>query len=90
MRATPLMLLVLNALALTACMNDATAPPTQPGLDGAVVFENGPHVRQCEPPVITLAQSAGKLAAAGVPVQRSSCGYIEGVAYPLPAVPACH
>lgn len=70
------------AFAVTACMNDGDAPIQAPGIAEAVVFEGGPHVAQCAPVAITLRQSAAKLTTAGIDVRRSSCGFIEGVAYP--------
>lgn len=70
------------SLAMTACMGDDVPPSTAPGIDETVVFEPGPHLAQCAPPALTRAQSAAKLTGAGIDVRRSSCGYIENVAYP--------
>jgi hypothetical protein len=80
MRVT-FMLCVL-AVGATACMDDGAAPPGVPGIDEMVVYEAGPHLAQCSPPALTLAQSAAKLTSGGIEVRRSSCGHIEGVAYP--------
>jgi hypothetical protein len=59
-------------LALAACKDDGTV----------VVYEFGPHLAQCSPPAITLAGSAAKLTDAGIQVLQSSCGFLEGVAFP--------
>lgn len=82
MRA-PLIMLGLIGLTGMACSGDGELAPTPlPGEGGAVVYEEGPHVAQCAPPALTPAQSAAKLKAAGVEVQRSSCGHRTGVMYP--------
>lgn len=76
---------MLGVIGLTAmaCSEDgALAPPPLGGEGGAVVFEAGPHVAQCEMPAITPAQSAAKLTAVGVEVRLSSCGHRTGVMYP--------
>lgn len=73
----------LLAVVLAGCAEeDELAPPSQPGIGEVVVYEAGPHVRQCEGPVITRTQSAAKLTRAGIEVRRSGCGHVEGVAYP--------
>jgi hypothetical protein len=58
------------------------APPTAPGLGDIVVYEAGPHLAQCASVVITRTQSAARLTSAGIDVRRSSCGYIESMAWP--------
>lgn len=71
-------LLVFCALgaALGACVNDVELP-----LDSVTVYESA-QMRQCEQGGITPEQSAARLAAAGVPASRSSCGVLTGMAYP--------
>lgn len=76
-------LLCLLSFAVVACVDETEAPPPAvPGKAAAVVYEQGPHLAQCAAIAITRTQSAAKLAAAGIQVQRSSCGYIEEVFYP--------
>lgn len=76
-----LMFAVLG-LAAVACKDDGIPPPSAPGIDEVVVFENGPHLAQCALPAITRTQSAAKLTGAGIEVRSSSCGVREGIAYP--------
>src|SRR5690606_1411151 len=57
-------------------------PDQTPGVGEVVVYEAGPHVAQCAPVAVTRWQSAAKLTSAGIDVRRSSCGFIEGIAYP--------
>jgi hypothetical protein len=81
MRAQFVMLGVI-AFAAMACNEEGGVAPTRLGAKVAVVYEAGPHLVQCEPPVLTPALSAAKLTAAGVAVQRSGCGQRTGVMYP--------
>lgn len=77
--------IVLSVLgvALVACTEEGELPPpTAPGIGEVVVYEAGPYSRQCDAAFITRTQSAARLTAAGIDVRRSSCGHIEGVAYP--------
>lgn len=77
------LMLCLLAFAVAGCMDDGeSSPPTAPGADTTVVYESGPHLRQCSPVEITPAQSAAKLTSAGIEARNSSCGHLEGVAFP--------
>lgn len=77
------LMLCLIGLAGISCTEDGEmARSPGEGEAQAVVFEAGPHVGQCEGPVVTPAQSAAKLTAAGIEVERSSCGHRVGVMYP--------
>jgi hypothetical protein len=71
-------------VAMTGCGDDmeSSPPPAAPLMNAAVVYEAGPHLRQCAAVAVTRTQSAAKLTAAGIQVLRSSCGHIEGVFYP--------
>lgn len=71
-------------LPLIACKDDLDPRPPVPGeaTDVTVVHERGPRLAQCEAPVISLPQSASRLALAGVQVLRSSCGMETGVFHP--------
>lgn len=79
---TTLVPVLLAAVATSGCIKDKDTPPWAPGAGAVIVFEHGPHVAQCEPVAVTRTQGAARLAAAGVPVKRSSCGLIEGVMHP--------
>lgn len=80
MRMT-VMLSVLGVV-LAGCAEEDIPPPLAPGVDEVVVYEAGPHLAQCASVEITRTQSAAKLTTAGIDVRRSSCGYIEGLAWP--------
>ncbi len=72
--------------ALLGCKDDEdmaqpTPAPIQAGPE-VVVYEAGPMLTQCTAPAITLPQSAAKLTQAGIAVRVSSCGVMEGVAFP--------
>lgn len=76
-------MVVAFGLLAAACADDGTSPPpSAPGIDAVMVFENGPHLAQCAPPAITRTQSAAKLTSAGIEVRSSSCGHRKGIAYP--------
>lgn len=76
------LMLCFIGLAALACTDDAELMPVG-GEAQAVVYEMGPRVAQCAPPVVTPAFSAGKLTAIGIKVQRSSCGTrLDDVSYP--------
>jgi hypothetical protein len=74
-------MLSVPGLVLAGCGEEGT-PPIAPGLGDIVVYEAGPHLAQCASVAITRTQSAAKLTSAGIDVRRSSCGYIEGMAWP--------
>lgn len=77
------LMFALLGLAAAACSDDGVSPPpSAPGTDAVMVFENGPHLAQCAPPAITRTQSVAKLTSAGIEVHGSSCGYRKGIAYP--------
>lgn len=78
-----LILLGVIGVAFLGCSDDGDlAPPPLGGEGGAVVYEAGPRLAQCDLAALTPTQSAAKLTSAGVEVQRSSCGHITDMAYP--------
>ena len=72
------------AAGVVACSDDGTGAAPGPGHPAGetLVFEAGPTVAQCAAPATTVAQSAAKLASAGIAVRHSGCGLRTGVAYP--------
>ena len=78
------LMLCFIGFAAIACTDDGELVPKPIGGEAqAVVFETGPRVAQCAPPVVTPASSAARLAAVGIEVHRSSCGVrLDGMGYP--------
>lgn len=75
--------ILLLSLAIAACTDEGDGAPIRvPGIDEISVYEPGPHLRQCDMTMITRTQSAARLHQADIEVSRSSCGFIEGVAFP--------
>lgn len=75
--------ILLLSLVTAACTDEGDGAPIRvPGIGEVSVYEPGPHVRQCDNAMITRTQSASRLTQAGVEVSHSSCGFIEGIAYP--------
>jgi hypothetical protein len=83
MRASLIASALLLAIGTAACTNDESATASAEPVPGKVtVYQAGPRVAQCEPVVLTPAQSALKLGNTGVKPLNTTCGLIEDVVFP--------